>query len=96
VSLLSNQIPAHSHAVNACTTTSGNVAQPAGAYPATVQISGETKGGTVNTYSAATPNAIMNPSMIGPSGGNVPHPNIQPVLCVNFCIAMAGIFPSRN
>jgi microcystin-dependent protein len=96
VTLLTTQMPAHSHAVNAGTTTSGNVAQPAGAYPATVQITGETKGGTVNTYSTASPNAIMNPNMIGPSGGNQPHPNIQPVLCVNFCIAMVGLFPSRN
>src|SRR5580700_6989581 len=57
VTLLNNNMPLHNHLVNAVTSTSGNVPQPAGAYPATVQITGETKGGTVNTYSTATPNA---------------------------------------
>jgi microcystin-dependent protein len=96
VSLLTTQMPSHSHPVNACTTTSGNAAQPAGAYPATDQITGETKGGTVNTYSTAAPNATMNPNMIGLQGGSQPHSNLQPFLVVNYCIAMAGIFPSRS
>jgi len=96
VTLLTTQMPLHTHLVNAVTSTSGNVPQPAAGYPATVQISGETKGGTVNTYSTATPNATMNQGMIGTAGGSQPHNNIQPVLCVNFCIAMNGIFPSRG
>jgi microcystin-dependent protein len=78
ITLLSNQLPTHSHLVNAVTSTSGNVAQPAGAYPATVQITGETKGGTVNTYSTATPNANLNQNAIVLAGGNVPHNNMQP------------------
>lgn len=96
VTLLSNQMPQHSHLVNAVTSTSGNVAQPAGAYPATVQITGETKGGTVNTYSTAAGNATMNPNMIAAAGSNLPHNNMQPYLVVNFCIALVGVFPSRN
>lgn len=96
VTLLASQMPQHSHPVNAVTSTSGNVAQPAGAYPATVQITGETKGGTVNTYSTATSNATMNQNMIGVAGGNQPHANMQPYLVVNFCIALTGIFPTRN
>jgi microcystin-dependent protein len=96
VTLLSTQMPQHTHLANAVTSTSGNVKEPAGAYPATVQISGETKGGTVNTYSTATPNATMNASAIGTSGGSLPHNNMQPYLVVSFCIAMSGLFPSRN
>jgi microcystin-dependent protein len=96
VTLLSNQMPLHSHVVNAVTSTSGNVAQPTGAYPATVQITGETKGGTVNTYSTAAGNTTMNQNMIAAAGGNVPHNNMQPYLVVNFCIALVGVFPSRN
>jgi microcystin-dependent protein len=30
------------------------------------------------------------------AGGNLPHPNIQPFLTVNFIIAMQGIFPPRS
>lgn len=40
--------------------------------------------------------AVMSPSSIGTTGGNQPHPNMQPYLVVNFCIALEGIFPSRN
>jgi microcystin-dependent protein len=38
----------------------------------------------------------MNPAMIGTAGGNVPFSIVQPYLCVNFIIALTGIFPSRN
>jgi microcystin-dependent protein len=34
--------------------------------------------------------------VIQPAGGSQPHENQQPFLCVNFCIALYGIFPSRN
>jgi microcystin-dependent protein len=30
------------------------------------------------------------------AGGNQPHSNIQPYLCINFIIALQGIFPSRS
>ena len=38
----------------------------------------------------------MNADMLGDTGGGQPHDNIQPYLAVNFCIALAGIFPSRS
>lgn len=31
-----------------------------------------------------------------PAGGNQPHSNMQPFLVLNTCIAVQGIFPSRN
>lgn len=33
---------------------------------------------------------------ISNTGGNQPHPNMQPYLVANFCIAMQGIFPSHG
>jgi microcystin-dependent protein len=30
------------------------------------------------------------------TGGSQPHLNMQPFLTLNFCIALQGIFPSRN
>jgi microcystin-dependent protein len=33
---------------------------------------------------------------VAPTGGSQPMPNIQPSLCLNYCIAIEGIFPSRN
>jgi len=38
----------------------------------------------------------LNPQEISPSGGNQPHSNMQPYLVMNYCIALYGIFPSRN
>jgi microcystin-dependent protein len=31
-----------------------------------------------------------------PAGGSQPHNNMQPYLVLNICIAMSGIYPSRN
>ena len=47
---------------------------------------------------SSTGNALapMNALAVGNAGGNQPHTNIQPYLTVNFCIALVGIFPSRN
>lgn len=49
-----------------------------------------------NVYSATAPASPMNNTTIGITGGNQPHENMLPFLCVNFLIALEGIFPSRN
>jgi microcystin-dependent protein len=38
----------------------------------------------------------LNPAAITPVGGSQPHNNMMPTLVLNFCIALLGIFPSRN
>jgi microcystin-dependent protein len=38
----------------------------------------------------------MAPGEIGNAGGSQPHNNMQPYIALNFCIALQGIFPSRN
>jgi len=38
----------------------------------------------------------MNPVMVTNAGGSQAHENRQPFLCLSFCIALQGIFPSRN
>lgn len=84
VTLLSTQMPAHNHALNAYSTT-GTQTVPANGYPANTQ-------GSVN---GAADTAFV-PGAIGIAGGSQPHPNLQPLLVLNFCIAIVGIFPSRN
>jgi microcystin-dependent protein len=88
VTLLLNQLPAHSHAVNA-SSGPANTSDPAGAFPANTAAVG------ANSYSNAA-NVTMNPNMIIPAGGGQPHTNIQPYLALNVCIALLGIFPSQN
>lgn len=49
-------------------------------------------------YSArdADLNVQMNSQMVFNVGGSQAHDNMQPYLAVNFCIALQGLFPSRN
>ena len=96
VSLLSSQIPAHTHALNA-TASYGAAQSPAGAFLAETSQDGSSRGSIYFGYSAAqTTPATLNPNSVGLTGGNLPHPNIQPVLALNYIISLAGIFPSRG
>jgi microcystin-dependent protein len=51
-----------------------------------------------NTYSTPpmTAPVTLDPATVQPSGGSGPHANIQPVLALNYIIALQGIFPSRS
>jgi microcystin-dependent protein len=40
--------------------------------------------------------ATIHPQTVVNVGGSQPHTNEQPFLTLNFCIALQGIFPSRN
>ncbi len=84
-----NNLPNHNHPLN-CIPAGGNQASPANASPAIEST------GTSMNYAAGSPSAQMNPAAIGPAGGGQPVSLLQPYLCVNFIIALQGIFPSRN
>lgn len=92
VTLLSTNLPAHTHTVNA-STTAGDNRNPSGRVFATST-------NTSNALSVYAPSSgalvPLNPQTLTPSGGNQPHPNLQPYSVINFCIALSGIFPSRN
>src|ERR1035441_2044064 len=89
VTLLSNNMPIHNHLVN-CNSAGGNQATPGGGLLAVEST------GPSSDYTTAAADSTMNPGMIGNAGGNVPISIVQPYLCVNFIIALTGIFPSRN
>jgi microcystin-dependent protein len=83
--LVVGEMPAHTHPA-------------AGGPPATlVTPSGNLPGsGTTTNFYAASANTSMNPQAITNAGASQPHPNLSPYLVLNFCIALQGIFPSRN
>ena len=66
----------------------------------TTQLSPQGRYWAPNTGGAAiyspTGVALMSPNAVGNSGNGQPHPNMQPHLPLNFCIALQGVFPSRN
>jgi microcystin-dependent protein len=98
--LLSAEIPSHTHSLN----TAAN-ADPAtnknapGNTEVLAQSTGKDKDGNVialNLYVAdPNPTQPMATAAIGLTGGQ-PHSNLMPLSVVNFCIALQGIFPSRN
>ena len=45
---------------------------------------------------SATSSGTMSVNAVGLSGNGQPHPNMQPNLALNFCIALQGVYPSRN
>lgn len=73
-------VPVGSSATANLTSASGNLWGAAGADP----------------YNS-TPNGSMNAAAItNIVGGGQPHNNLPPYLVLNVCIALVGIFPSRN
>lgn len=91
VTLSSSQMPAHNHLmqVNNAIATVAKIASNvfAGATHAGNAISG---------YAPAAGNTTLSPQTISLNGGSTPHPNLQPYLAVNFCIATTGLFPPRG
>lgn len=89
VALLPSEIPAHTHAVRGQTST-GNLQEPA-----PTRSLARSGGATIYTSNASTNLVPMAPQSLGVAGGGQPHDNVSPVLVMNFCIAIQGIFPPR-
>lgn len=86
VTLTVNQLPSHTHPLQATQATADN-RQPVGHAPAT---------STGQVYSEIFDSQQMNASSITNVGGSQSHTNIMPFLCVHFIIALFGIYPSRH
>lgn len=85
VTLTTQQMPIHNHPLLG-TKNTGNQNTPVGFVPAASNV--------VSIYAAAVPANNMAAQMLLPAGGNQPHTNFQPYLCINFIISLFGIFPS--
>jgi microcystin-dependent protein len=93
VTLTSQQLPGHSHLFIAAATP-GDPTKLVATPTADAQLSSSNPGAVYS--STVTPPASFSPKAIGAAGQSQPHDNLQPLLTVNFCIALFGIFPSRN
>ena len=83
--LTTSEMPAHSHQWRA-TSAGPTTTDPTGGILA--QFNMYTTANNINT--SLVPNTVSN------VGGSQPHENRSPFLALNFCIALQGIFPSRN
>jgi microcystin-dependent protein len=85
VTLNTTQLPAHNHAFLA-TASVANSASAAG------NVIAQTSSGSAHLNAGAT--VVMAAGSLGAVGGNQPHSNLQPYLCVSFIISLFGIYPS--
>jgi microcystin-dependent protein len=53
-------------------------------------------GAADNLYGPVAATTTLQPGTVTNAGGGLPHDNMQPYLALNFCIALVGIYPSRN
>jgi microcystin-dependent protein len=94
VTLLQSNLPQHTHSFSG-TSNSANVGSLAANGAALAQIYDPT-GAAGKYYAPDATTQVLNPGSIGPAGRSQPHNNIQPYLTISWCIALYGIFPSRN
>jgi microcystin-dependent protein len=92
VTLISSQMPAHTHLLSA-SSSSGTAPAPTGNF--TAAYTDPVSGDPLNLFGTVA-NTTMNPAAVSAAGGSQPHNNMSPYLCVSFIIALEGIFPPRD
>ena len=89
ITLTTNQIPAHSHPLQA-TNDTATQANPGG------QVLAQFSQANIFPYLEDVPNVSLAPTAITLVGGSQAHTNFQPYLCINYMISLFGIFPSPS
>jgi microcystin-dependent protein len=91
VTLTTQQIPQHTHQASVLHGSVNRTPTPS----ATTYLAGS---GSPDAAWNTTPtvNTAFSPLATSSAGNTLPHNNMQPYLVLNFCIALNGVFPSRN
>jgi microcystin-dependent protein len=90
VTLQQNQLAGHNHALYG-SGDPGIDSGPNGHVPASLPFEGATAG-----YNTRVPFGALDPTSIGPTGGNKPHNNVQPYLCITYIICWNGYPPYQG
>ena len=91
VTLLNSEMPVHAHGVGRASTAGGDSVLPQGC----VWAQSGAGRGSAALYIAGPATGKVNQFSLAPTGGSLPHNNMQPYLTLNFCIALQGVFPAR-
>ena len=91
-----NEMPRHNHGMTATATAGVNSAPASDSSEFLAQGAVTNPLATVNLYGTASANRTFAGGAISNNGGTQPHPNQQPYLVLNFCIALSGAFPPRG
>jgi microcystin-dependent protein len=94
VTLTIGQTPTHNHTLVGLAAV-GDVPTPSGANIASVAT--DASGNHYPAYASPVPASMvaLNPGTISTTA-TAPHSNMQPFTVMNFCIAIQGLFPSRD
>jgi microcystin-dependent protein len=89
VTLLAQEMPAHTHTMTVFSALPPQSNSPQDQYLAD---------GTCKPYGSSTleSNTLLSPLSVSVAGGSQAHNNMMPSIALLFCIAMEGIFPSRG
>lgn len=88
VTLQVANLPAHNHQITATDSDANSDEASNGARLGTTGVSIYASGGSASV--------TLAPDSTTPTGGSQPFQNRSPFLGTNYCIAVTGIFPSRN
>ena len=86
VTLQTSHLPIHSHVMQV-SNDNPTLGSPQGSLP------GQS---TNKFYRAGNPTTTMAQDALAQTGGSRSHSNIQPFLCINFIIALQGIYPTQS
>lgn len=88
VTLISTEMPMHTHQVNPQYTNTPGQINPANNYPSNL--------GAPNAVYGSSGDGAMGSAISTMAGASQSHQNMQPWLCINYIICTEGIYPSRN
>jgi microcystin-dependent protein len=98
VTLTQQTVPSHQHFMMATKTPTANAAAiSTSVLPGVPPASGGSL--YANPPTGTQPPLVPHPlatAACSTIGNNQPHTNMMPSLCITFCIALSGAFPSRN
>jgi microcystin-dependent protein len=87
VTLSTQQIPIHNHAVTVSQDLANSPSAANQVYAQSTQIS---------MYTQDTASKFFATTDLSVAGGSQPHENLQPFLVITFIISLFGIFPTQN
>lgn len=94
VTLIPQNLPAHTHALQAEAVTGTDVQLPGNLLA--VPVVKAVTGAEVDMYAdSSTKQVSLNPQTVSIAGGSQPHDNMQLYQVINYCISLTGIYPQR-
>ncbi len=96
ITLITSQIPSHTHTITAGSSPSGGSAERSPSPSSTSFLSASAVPSWAYQKAPSNTSAQFSSRAIGVVGGTQPHENRQPYQALNICIALEGIYPQRN